>query len=525
MRLLMIPLLAALAAPLLASPARAGGTLTVAMTAGDLPIDVGNPDQGFEGYRFVGYNLYDSLSLWDLSRSDKASDIVPGLATEWHVDPNNPKRWIYTLRQGVKWHDGCDFTADDVMWNFTRVNDSTAPQFNSLQFALTRSLFVNFDHADKIDDHTIAITTKFIDSLFPYNMTYFLLVSPCRFKASNNDWNAFAQHPSGTGPYVFDSMVPHERMVLTPNKAYWNKARVPQQDKLVLLPMPEATTRVAALLSGQVNFVEAPPPDALDRLKSSGMKIVMNSYPHDWPYELNTANGPFKDERVRQAANYAINRSDFVDLLNGEATPEYATVPPSMPYYGHPVRYEFNPDKARALLKAAGCLPCKVNIAISTSGSGQMQPLPMNELAKSQMDAAGFDVHFQVMDWNAIIALYREGVGKHPDVDGINDSRALLDPESALIKIASKDFWAPNGSNWGHYYEPDTQDLINKVLTTFDPDARMKLLTQLHENLNAHAYMVFMVHDLNPRALAPSVHGFVQAQNWFQDLTPISVSQ
>src|ERR1700680_319559 len=86
--------------------AQAAGTLTVGMTAGDLPATTGNPDQGFEGYRFVGYNLYDSLVLWDLSKSDKPSDIRPGLATEWQIDEANPKRWIFKLRQGVKWHDG-----------------------------------------------------------------------------------------------------------------------------------------------------------------------------------------------------------------------------------------------------------------------------------------------------------------------------------------------------------------------------------------------------------------------------------
>jgi len=77
--------------------ARAAGVLTVAMTAGDLPTTTGNPDQGFEGFRFVGWNLYDALINWDLSQGDRASDIKPGLATEWHIDPANHKRWIFTL--------------------------------------------------------------------------------------------------------------------------------------------------------------------------------------------------------------------------------------------------------------------------------------------------------------------------------------------------------------------------------------------------------------------------------------------
>src|SRR6201989_2765009 len=84
------------------NPAVAASVLTVAMTAGDIPATTGNPDQGFEGFRFVGYNLYDGLALWDLSKSDKPSDIKPGLATEWQVDPNDHRRWIYKLREGVK---------------------------------------------------------------------------------------------------------------------------------------------------------------------------------------------------------------------------------------------------------------------------------------------------------------------------------------------------------------------------------------------------------------------------------------
>ena len=103
--------------------ARAETTLTVAMTAGDIPITTGIPDQGSEGVRFVGYSLYDALVLFDLSHFDRAADIRPGLATSWKIDPTDPKRWLFTLREGVKWHDGCPFTPDDVVWNFKRILD------------------------------------------------------------------------------------------------------------------------------------------------------------------------------------------------------------------------------------------------------------------------------------------------------------------------------------------------------------------------------------------------------------------
>jgi peptide/nickel transport system substrate-binding protein len=247
--------------------AQAGGTLTVGMTAGDLPVTTGNPDQGFEGYRFVGYNLYDPLVLWDLSGAgDKAADIKPGLATEWHIDEGDPRRWIFILRQGVKWHDGCPFTADDVIWNFGYSGDDKAPQFNPAQFAQARAYFGTYAGIEKVDDHTVAFTTKVPDALFPYMMSFVMMVSPCRAKEVKYNWTEYALHPSGTGPYKFDKMVPHERLEFVPNADYWDKARVPKQDRLVLVPMPEASTRTAVLLSGQVDWIEAPSPDAIDRL-------------------------------------------------------------------------------------------------------------------------------------------------------------------------------------------------------------------------------------------------------------------
>ena len=435
------------------SVARAAGTVIVGMTAGDLPATTGNPDQGFEGYRFVGYNLYDSLVLWDLSKSDKATDIKPGLATEWQVDEANPKRWIFKLRQGVKWHDGCDFTADDVVWNLGYSADQKSPQFNPAQFAQSRSYLGNFAGVTKIDDHTVAFDTKVPDSLFPYEISYVLMISPCRAKEVKYNWADYALHPSGTGPYRFDRMVPHQRLEFVPNPAYWDKTRIPKQDRLVLIPMPEASTRTAALLAGQVNWIEAPSPDAIDRLKAAGMQIVTNPYPHNWTYQLNFVKGPFADKRVRQAANYALNRSDMKELLNGLMLEGYSTVPPSTPYYGHPLIYKYDPDKAKALLKEANCLPCKVTFAISTSGSGQMQPLPMNELVKSQMEAVGFQVTLDTMDWNALLDVTRAGVDKYPDINAINVSRQTQDPFNALIRHVWTKQWAPKGSNWGHYSE------------------------------------------------------------------------
>src|SRR6202007_622767 len=153
-------------------------------------------------------------------------------------------------------------------------------------------------------------------------------------------------------------------------------------------------------------------------------------------------------------------------------------VPPSLPYYGHPPTYDYDPAKARVLLKEAGCLPCKVTFAISTSGSGQMQPLPMNELVKAQLEEAGFEVAIQTMDWNALLDVYRAGVDKNPNYDGPNFSHRVLDPVSAIIKLVGKAYWAPKGPNWGHFESPETEALIEQIFSQFDDEKRRGLLTE-----------------------------------------------
>ena len=102
-------------------PAHAEAVLRIAMTAGDIPDWTGQPDQGFEGYRFVGFNLYDGLLNWDLSKAGVEVRLKPGLATKWAVDPSDHKKWIVDLRPGVKFHDGCAWNADVALWNFDRL--------------------------------------------------------------------------------------------------------------------------------------------------------------------------------------------------------------------------------------------------------------------------------------------------------------------------------------------------------------------------------------------------------------------
>jgi peptide/nickel transport system substrate-binding protein len=210
-------------------------------------------------------------------------------------------------------------------------------------------------------------------------------------------------------------------------------------------------------------------------------------------------------------------------MLEGVAIPSYASYTPSQRNYGHPFEYKWNPDKATALLKEANCYPCEIFVAISTSGSGQMQPLPMNELVKAQLEAVGFKVKFDVLDWNTVIDVFYKGVPKYPQYDAVNFSNGAIDPLSGIVKPFTTANRTPLGPNWGWYQNKEVDALGDQVLNTFDEAEQDKLLTKIHEITTKDAARIFIVSDLNPRALSPRLKGFVQVQSWFQDITPIVV--
>ena len=129
---------ASAAAPLAARAAAAAPAqiLRIAMTASDLPTVTGIPNNGGEGYRFLGFPAYDGLVNWDYSHVDETSDAIPGLFESWTVDPENPTRWVFVLRQGVVFHDGSPLTMDDIVWNLRRVSapesrNTTPPRLRS----------------------------------------------------------------------------------------------------------------------------------------------------------------------------------------------------------------------------------------------------------------------------------------------------------------------------------------------------------------------------------------------------------
>jgi ABC-type transport system substrate-binding protein len=463
------------------------------------------------------------------------------------VDPDDPTRWTFTLREGVTFHDGSPFDAAAVVWNVEKVLNEDAPHFAPDQVGATVSRMPTLASARAVDDMTIELTTTQPDSFLPLNMTMLLMASPAHWQAlydavdpSVTDpkeraaaaWTAFAADPSGTGPFDGELLVPRERFEMVANPDYWDSERRPTIDRVVLLPLPDANARTAALLSGQVDWIEAPAPDAIPRIQSQGFEIYANPQPHVWPWQLSFAEGsPWLDLRVRQAANLCVNREELQVLLGGYMGIPKGSVEPGHPWWGEPafdIRYD--PDAARALMAEAGYgpdNPVQVKVQTSASGSGQMQPVTMNEYVQQSLADCFFDVELDVIEWNTLFTNWRKGAGDESarGADAINVSFATMDPFFAMVRFVSTETFPPVSNNWGLFGNAEFDALIADARTAFDDAERDAALARLHTRIVEEAPFVWIAHDVGPRAMSPRVGNVVQPKSWFIDIAPMTLDE
>jgi ABC-type transport system substrate-binding protein len=524
-------------------PAMAQGTVRIAMTAADIPRTLGQPDQGFEGNRFTGLTMYDGLTMWDLSSAEKPSVVIPGLATEWAVDATDKKKWIFKLRSGVKFHDGSELDASAIVWNVQKVLDQNAAHYDASQVGVTATRMPTLRAARAIDKLTVELITSDPDAFLPINLTNLFIASPTHWgkllaaveagvtdpkERAKRAWDAFARDASGTGPWKMTRFVPRERLELARFDGYWDKNRVPKLERMVLLPMPEANARTAALLSGQVDWIEAPAPDAVPQLKQRGMVIHANAQPHVWPWQFSRIEGsPWNDVRVRKAANLCVDRESMKQLLGGLMVAAKGTVVPGHPWWGNPgFDIKYDPDQARKLMAEAGFSkdkPLSVKVQTSASGSGQMQPLPMNEFVQQNLAECFFKPEIDVIEWNTLFTNWRKGAKDDSarGANAINVTYAAMDPFFAFARFLDCKMAPPVSNNWGFFCSPEFDGLVAAARTAFDGKDRDAALAKLHARSVEEAAFLWVAHDVGPRAMSPKVKGHIQPQSWFVDFSPV----
>lgn len=491
--------------------------LTIGMSAGDIPnLDtVLSIDQGYEGWRFVGFQLYDGLTRYDLSDPNVPPQVVPALATSYTPNEDGSE-WAFELREGVTFSDGTPFDADSVIFNLDRlVNEESEFYYPAL--AATAFVSASVESYEKTGDHSLTISLNGPRSFFPGDLATFFIASPTAVQELGNE--GYAAAPSGTGPFTFVSVERGQELVLAANPDYWDGA--PELDGLILKPIPETSARVAALRSGEVDWIEAVTPDDIEPLEASGFTITMNTYDHMWPWIFNTESGPLADPTVRLALQYAIDRESLVtDLLLGTAVPSEQLLASANVMFD-PVnnRFGYDPDEAQRLLAEVGYPDgFSMSVVFPTSGSGNMQPTAMNQQLQSDLAQIGVDVELIPLEWAALLAAF--GPSGIPDgANAINLSLSFFN-ESSIQNY----FQSASPLNIGKYVNPEVDELLTAAMSETDTEARKAIYTEAVALIDEDSAWLNIVNDLNPRAMTSAVQGFVQPQSWFVDLRSVTMA-
>ncbi|HEY4908391.1 MAG TPA: ABC transporter substrate-binding protein, partial [Methylomirabilota bacterium] len=292
--------------------------------------------------------IFDTL----LRRNLKTLQLEGNLAESWRVV--NETTWQFKLKRNVKFHNGEPFDAAAVKFSVERMLDPK-------QGAPGRTSIATIDHVDVVDPYTVNVITKAPFPLLAVRMSPghcgTVGIVPPKYIAQVGD-AAFAVKPVGTGPFKFVEWVKDERLVLEANKDYHRGA--PAIERLIFRPVPELTTRVAALLSGQADLVSDIPPDQTGKIKSSSTAHVEISTLGGFVIMVKMTNylmpGPWQDARVRKAINYAIDMDTIIktvlegygQVLGVPLEKEAFGFNPNIKWYG------YDPERAKALLREAG---------------------------------------------------------------------------------------------------------------------------------------------------------------------------
>jgi len=352
----------ALSAPFAATPADAQGK--VFRFANDGDVNSMDPYARNETFLLAFLqNIYEPLV-----RRDKQSKLEAGLAVKW--GQSSPTTWFFDLRQGVKFHDGSPFTADDVVFSINRANGKGSNMVT--YFATVKAI-------KKVNDFRVEVETNVPDPLLASKWAQIFIMSKAWAEKNNaqtvgdltkNEENYATRNAVGTGPFVLKSREPDVKTVLERNKNWWDKKAEHNIDTVEFSRIANAATRVAALRSGQIDMVYTVPPQDTDTLaKDPNTKVIQGpetrvvylGFDHgrsELLYSSVKGKNPFKDKRVREAIYRSIDVEAIKkSVMRGQSYPVALMVAPVIGGYMKELDKRppmLKPEEAKKLLAAAG---------------------------------------------------------------------------------------------------------------------------------------------------------------------------
>lgn len=446
-------------------------------------------------------NIYDGLVRY----KDGTLEVEPALAESWTISDDG-KTYTFKLRQGVQFHDGSDFNAEAVKFNFDRMLKEDHPFYNTGPFPLSFN-FSSIDAVNVLDEHTVEFKLKEPFAPFLSNLAYptGLIVSPEEVKKYGKE---FGRHPSGTGPFKFAEWQSGQRVVVERNPDYWDTA--PALEAVVFRPITDANTRVAEMMAGGLDVMVEVPPDNLATFKQdANFAVAEQAGPHVWFTILNAKSGPFADKKVRQAANYAVNKQGLVDnVLQGSATVAAGPIPPAFNWVENKTEpYPYDPEKAKALLAEAGASNPEITFYVTEGGSGMLDPITMGAAIQADLQAVGFKVKIETYEWNTFLGRVNPGLEGKADMAEM--AWMTNDPDTVpYLTLRSDALPDKGGFNSGYYSNPKVDELLEKARSSTDQTERGKLYGEVQNIVHDDAPWLFVAHWKQNAVTTAAVKGF-----------------
>jgi len=288
-------------------------------------------------------------------------------------------------------------------------------------------------------------------------------------------------------------------------------------EAVVFRPITDANTRVAEMLAGGIDMMVEVPPVALSEFAGDGFAIVEQAGPHVWFLILNALEGPFADVRVRQAANYAINKEAIVnDVLEGTAAVAAGPTPPAFAWaYNDALEpYPYDPDRARALLAEAGVENPAITFYVTEGGSGMLDPVAMGTAIQADLEAVGFDVTIETYEWNTFLGRVNPGLEGQADMAEM--AWMTNDPDTLPYLALRTGAWPDQGGfNSGYYSNPEVDALLEEARTSTDQDRRAELYRQMQVIVQEDAPWVFVANWVQNAVTSDRVENFALEPSFF----------
>jgi len=430
-------------------------------------------------------NVYEGLVRY----APGTLEVEPGLAESWEISEDGTE-YTFKLREGVTFHDGTPFNAAAVKFNFDRMLNEDHPYHDTGPFPLA-FFFGAVEETQVVDDLTVKFKLNAPYAPFLSNLAYptGLIVSPEAVKQYGAD---YGRHPTGTGPFTFAEWRSNEAVVIEKNAEYWGDPA--GTEAVVFRPITDANTRVAEMLAGGIDMMVEVPPTSLSQFQGEGFDVVEQAGPHVWFLILNAKEGPFADKRVRQAANYAINKDAIVnDVLEGTAEVAAGPTPPAFAwaYNADLDPYPYDPEKAKALIAEAGAEGAELTFFVTEGGSGMLDPVPMGTAIQADLNAVGFDVKIETYEWNTFLGEVNPGLEGKADMAEM--AWMTNDPDTLPFLALRSAAWPDKGGfNSGYYANPKVDELLEAARVATDQDERARLYKEMQAIVQEDAPWVFV---------------------------------